>query len=94
LRLTRDHLIPLHLLGFDALHRFATVADPRRPSAESRQRTVNLREVVKGVMYVLSTGCPCEGGGRCIPRDLPPRNTVNGYFGQWGYDAHLRGQWA
>jgi transposase len=61
--------------------------DPRRASAESEQRTVNTREVVKGVMYVLSTGCPCEGGGRCIAKDLPPRNTVNAYFCQWGYDG-------
>jgi transposase len=48
-----------------------------------------MREVVNGVMYVLSTGCPCEGAGRCIPKDLPPRDTVNGYFCQWGSDGTL-----
>ena len=33
------------------------------------KRTVDMREVVNGVMYVLSTGCQW----RYIPRDLPPR---------------------
>ncbi len=41
-----------------------------------RQRTVDLREVVNGVMYVLSTGCQW----RAIPKDLPPRSTVNRYL--------------
>ena len=36
-------------------------------------------------MYVLSTGCQW----RYIPKDLPPRSTVNGYFGQWGWDGTL-----
>jgi hypothetical protein len=38
------------------------------------KRTVDMREVVNGVMYVLSTGCQW----RYIPKDLPPRSTVNG----------------
>ncbi len=44
-----------------------------------------MREVVNGVMYVLSTGCQW----RCMPRDLPPRSTVNGCFCLWGYDGAL-----
>jgi transposase len=40
------------------------------------KRRVNMREVVNGVMYVLSTGCQW----RYIPKDLPPRSTVNDYF--------------
>ena len=39
------------------------------------KRTVDMREVANGVMYVLSTGCQW----RYIPKDLPPRSTVNGY---------------
>src|ERR1019366_763016 len=35
------------------------------------------------VMYVLSTGCQW----RYIPKDLPPRSTVNGYFCLWGYNG-------
>ena len=44
-----------------------------------------MREVVNGVMYVLSTGCQW----RYIPKDLPPRSTVNGYFCLWGWDGTL-----
>src|SRR6266478_9496413 len=33
------------------------------------KRTVDVREVVNGLMYVLSTGCQW----RAIPKDLPPR---------------------
>ena len=41
------------------------------------RRTIDLREVVSGLRYVLSTECQwCA-----IPKDLPPRSTVNGYFG-------------
>ncbi len=49
------------------------------------KRRVDMREVVNGVMYVLSTGCQW----RSIPKDLPPRSTVNGYFCLWGYDGTL-----
>ncbi len=44
-----------------------------------------MREVVNGVMYVLSTGCQW----RYIPKDLPPRSRVNGYFCQWDWDGTL-----
>ena len=61
-----------------------------RPADTARQerggkRRVDMREVVNGVMYVLSTGCQW----RYIPKDLPPRSTVNGYFCLWGYDGTL-----
>ena len=36
------------------------------------RRTVDVREVVNGLMYVLSSGCQW----RAIPKDLPPRSTV------------------
>src|SRR5438067_10341 len=49
------------------------------------KRTVNMREVVNGVMYILSTGCQW----RYIPKDLPPRSTVNGYFCLWGWNGTL-----
>lgn len=50
-----------------------------------RHRDVDVREVLNGVMYVLSTGC----GWRYIPSDLPPRSTVFGYFQRWDYDGTL-----
>ena len=49
------------------------------------KRRVSLREVVNGLMYVLSTGCQW----RAIPKDLPPRSTVHGYFDLWTYDGTL-----
>ena len=35
-------------------------------------------------MYVLSSR-----QWRAIPKDLPPRSTVNGYFSLWDYDGTL-----
>jgi len=40
------------------------------------KRTVIMREVVNGLMYILSTGCQW----RAIPKDLPPRSTLYDYF--------------
>lgn len=49
------------------------------------KRRVDMREVVNGVMYVLITGCQW----RYIPKDLPPRGTVNEYFCNWSHDGTL-----
>src|ERR1700755_2802826 len=49
------------------------------------KRTVIMREVVNGVMYVLSTGCQW----RAMPKDLPPRSTVYDYFDLWDWDGTL-----
>src|ERR1700720_1194079 len=47
-----------------------------------RRREIDEREVVNGLLYVLSTGCQW----RYIPRDLPPRSTLFDYFQRWEYD--------
>lgn len=39
-------------------------------------RTVNMREVINGIFYVLKTGCSWE----MLPNDLPPSSTVYSYF--------------
>jgi hypothetical protein len=49
------------------------------------KRTVDVREVVNGLMYVLRTGCQW----RAIPKDLPPRSTVHDYFDLWAWDGTL-----
>jgi transposase len=49
------------------------------------KRTVELRAVVNGIMYILSTGCQW----RAIPKDLPPRSTLHGDFDRWLYDRTL-----
>ena len=49
------------------------------------KRTVIMREIVNGLMYILSTGCQW----RAIPKDLPPRSTLYGYFDLWSWDGTL-----
>jgi transposase len=49
------------------------------------RRTVIMREVVNGLMYILSTGCQW----RAIPKDLPPRSTLYDYFDLWSWDGTL-----
>jgi transposase len=44
-----------------------------------------MREVVNGLMYILSTGCQW----RAIPKDLPPKSSVYDYFDLWTYDGTL-----
>ena len=46
-------------------------------------RTVDLREVVNGILYVLRGGIP----RRLMPHDLPPWGTVWWYFRQWRDDG-------
>ncbi len=57
---------------------------PRAKRGGNKQ-TVDVREVVNGLMYVLGTGCQW----RAIPKDLPPRSTVNHYFCRWQHDGTL-----
>ena len=61
--------------------------EPLIPPAKrgGNRRHVEVREVVNGLMYVLSTGCQW----RAIPRDLPPRSTLYDYFDLWGWDGTL-----
>ena len=49
------------------------------------RRTVDIREVVNGLMYILSTSCQW----RAIPKDLPPRSTLHDYLDRWDYDGTL-----
>ena len=64
-----------------------TLVRPLIPPAKrgGDKRTVDVREVVNGLFYVLSTGCQW----RAIPKDLPPRSTVHGYFDLWSWDGTL-----
>ncbi len=49
------------------------------------KRSVDVREVMNGIMYVLSTGCQW----RAVPKDLPPRSTLYDYFDLWSWDGTL-----
>jgi transposase len=63
------------------------LVEPMIPPAKhgGRRRTVVVREVVNGVMYVLSTGCQW----RYLPKDLPPKSTVHDYLSRWNYDGTI-----
>lgn len=61
----------------------APLIPPAKPGGN--KRTVDEREIVNGLMYILSTGCQWAA----LPRDLPPRSTVNDYFRRWDYDGTL-----
>ena len=56
-----------------------------RAKRGGNKRTVDVREVVNGLMYLLSTGCQW----RAVPKDLPPRSTINHYFCRWQDDGTL-----
>ena len=49
------------------------------------KRTVDVRAVVQGLLYILGTGCQW----RAIPKDLPPRSTLHKYFQRWEWDGTL-----
>ena len=61
----------------------ALLIPPAKPGGN--KRTVDLREVVNGLMYILSTGCQW----RAIPRDLAARSTIYDYLDRWTWDGTL-----
>src|SRR5688572_29631959 len=56
---------------------------PAKPGGN--RRTVDVRAVVDGVMYILSTGCQWAA----LPKDLPPKSTVHDYLRRWDADRTL-----
>ena len=64
------------------------LVEPFIPPARrgGRRRTVDVREVLDGIFYVLATGCQWRAG----PKDLPPRSTVHDYLTLWARDGTLR----
>jgi transposase len=64
-----------------------SIIGPVIPPAKrgGNKRTVVVREVVNGLMYILGTGCQWAS----LPKDLPPRSTVNDYFCRWNHDGTL-----
>ena len=63
------------------------VIEPMIPPAKhgGRKRSVNVREVLNGIFYVLSTGCQWPA----LPKDLPPKSTVWDYLDLWEWDGTL-----
>jgi transposase len=56
-----------------------------RARRAGNRRHVDVREVVNGLMYILSAGCQ----RRAIPKDLPPRSTLHDYLGLCGWNGTL-----
>ncbi len=57
-----------------------------RPKRKGRSRTTALRAVLNAIFYMARTGCQW----RMVPKDFPPRSTVQGYFYRWRADGTLR----
>ena len=58
-----------------------------RAKPGGNKRSIDEREVMNGIMYILSTGCQW----RAVPKDLPPRSTLFDYLDLWSYDGTLDG---
>jgi len=48
-----------------------------------RPRECDLRAIIDAILYLLWTGCQW----RALPREFPPRSTVQGYFYRWRDDG-------
>jgi transposase len=63
------------------------IIGPMIPPARhgGRKRSVDVREVLNGIFYVLWTGCQWKA----LPKDLPPKSTVHDYLELWNWDGTL-----
>ena len=65
---------------------WALVAPLIPPSKRGgRPRSVNVREVLNAIFYVLWTGCQWKA----LPKDFPPKSTVYDYLDLWEWDGTL-----
>lgn len=65
---------------------WALVQPMIRPAKRGgRPRTVDLREVLNAIFYVLSTGCQWQA----MPKDLPLKSTAWSYFSLWEWDGTI-----
>ncbi len=53
---------------------------------QGRPRTTDLREVLNAILYMARTGCQW----RMLPKEFPPRSTVQRYFYAWRCEGTLR----
>jgi transposase len=63
------------------------LVEPLIPPARhgGRKRSLNVREVLNGILYILWTGCEWKA----LPKDLPPKSTVHDYLELWNWDGTL-----
>ena len=55
------------------------------PKRGGGKRTVDIREVINGIFYVLWTGCQWKA----LPKEFPAKSTVHWYFMLWDWDGTL-----
>ena len=79
----RDHLRYPSDLTDDEWTLVEPFIPPPKPGGGKRR--TDMRAVMNGVMYILSTGCQW----RYLPKDFPPRSTVHNYFIWWQCDGVL-----
>jgi transposase len=63
------------------------LVEPMIPPARrgGRKRSIDIREVLNAIFYVLWTGCQWKA----LPKDLPPKSTSHYYFMLWDWDGTL-----
>ena len=61
------------------------VLAPLIPAAKKggRPRSVDMREVLNGIFYVLKSGCQWD----MLPHDFPPKGSVYHYYNTWRKDG-------
>lgn len=59
----------------------APLIPPAKPGG--RPRTVDMREILNGIQFILRGGC----AWRMLPHDLPPWPTVHDYYQKWRKDG-------
>src|ERR1700694_479912 len=48
-----------------------------------RRQSIDVREVLNAIFYVLATGCQWQA----LPKDVPPKSTAHSYFMLWDWDG-------
>lgn len=82
-RYNRDHLRYPSDVTEEEWAEVAPLIPPARRGG--RKRSVNIREVFNGLLYLLSSGCQW----RALPKEFPPRGTVFDYLTRWQADGTL-----
>ena len=65
--------------------------DPLIPPAKpgGRKRSINVREVLNGIFYVLSTGCQWKA----LPKSFGSASAVHKHFQRWRQQGFFRALW-
>ena len=73
----------------DLVDEGGALVEPHLPPPKKDRRgrpPVDRREILNGILYVLTTGCQWSQ----LPKDLPPKSTVHDYLVDWNGDGTLR----